>query len=333
MPVMRTHRSVYTETHSSLTLANYWDHFLARVGYKRPWHRVKPGLYRLGKPGPETPVFVTSNYTLSFDALRSNLDGMDAFILVLDTFGVNVWCAAGKGTFGTKELIYRILDTKLGDVVSHRVLILRHLGAPGVDAHEVKKATGFRVECGPVRAEDIPAYMRTRTATPEMRRVKFSIRDRAVLIPIEVLGAFLPMLGASLAGWLLGGWWLAFAALTSILAGTALFPLLLPWLPFREFSLKGLVLGVLVMLPFVFWRLETGGGAVIQIGLNLASLLLIFPAITAFIALNFTGATPFTSKSGVRFEMNRFIPVMAGLSGIGLISAIANRIIELTGGV
>ena len=157
------------ETTSTLTSANRWDHFLARVGYKRAWHRVEPGLYRLGNPTPESAVFVTGNYTLSFDALRSALAGVDAFILVLDTFGVNVWCAAGKGTFGTKELIHRVQDTKLSEVVTHRILILPQLGAPGVAAHEVKKATGFRVEYGPIRADDLPEYLKTRKATPEMR--------------------------------------------------------------------------------------------------------------------------------------------------------------------
>jgi CO dehydrogenase/acetyl-CoA synthase gamma subunit (corrinoid Fe-S protein) len=139
MPVIRTHKSEFAETTSTLIAADHHDHLLARLSFKREWHRVKPGLYRLGKPGPEAPVFVTSNYTLSFDALRSNLTSMDAFILVLDTFGVNVWCAAGKRTFDTKELVHRIQDTKLGEVVSHRILILPQLGAPGVAAHEVKK--------------------------------------------------------------------------------------------------------------------------------------------------------------------------------------------------
>lgn len=331
MPEYRTHRSEFSETTSNLTAEDRRDHILARLSFKREWHRVAPGLYHLGKPTPEAPVFVTSNYTLSFDALRASLGGFDAFILVLDTFGVNVWCAAGKGTFGTKELVHRVQDTKLNEVVSHRVLILPQLGAPGIAAHEVKKATGFRVEYGPVRAEDLPAYMKARAATSEMRRAKFPIRDRAVLIPVEVVGTFLPMLGAGLAGLLLGGWWLAIAAVVSILAGTVLFPLLLPWLPFREFSLKGFVLGLLVMLPFVLWKFQSGTPATLNTVLSLAALLLFFPALTAFISLNFTGSTPYTSKTGVRHEMNRFIPFMAVFSGTGLVIAIVQRILEITG--
>jgi hypothetical protein len=85
------------KTTSRLTAQNRWDHFLARVGVKRGEHRLEPGLYALGNPTPDSPVFVSANYTLSFDALRSSLEGFNAYILVLDTQGINVWCAAGKG--------------------------------------------------------------------------------------------------------------------------------------------------------------------------------------------------------------------------------------------
>src|SRR5512136_881089 len=155
---------------SRLTASDRWDHVLARIGVKRGEHRVEPGLYALGSPTPESPVFVSANYTLSFDALRSSLDGIDGYILVLDTKGINVWCAAGKGTFGTEEVIKRVQDTELSQVVSHRRLILPQLGAPGVSAHEVQKRTGFKVDYGPVRASDIPRYL-SKGPDAEMRRV------------------------------------------------------------------------------------------------------------------------------------------------------------------
>ncbi len=170
-----------------LTAANRWDHFLARIGVKRNEHRVEPGLYALGNPTPDSPVFVSANYTLSFDALRSSLEGFDGYILVLDTKGINVWCAAGKGTFGTDEIVKQVFETQLKEVVTHRKLILPQLGAPGVAAHEVKKRTGFWVEYGPVRAADLPEYLKTHKASPEMRKVEFTLRDRLVLIPVDVI--------------------------------------------------------------------------------------------------------------------------------------------------
>ena len=168
-------------TTSAITPADRWDHFLARWGVNRGGHRVKPGLYCLGNASADSPVFVTANYTLSFDAVRSALAGIDGYILVLDTKGINVWCAAGKGTFGTSELVSKIESTGLKDVVSHRKLILPQLGATGVSAHEVKKRSGFTVEYGPVRASNLPEYMKTRKAAPVMRRVTFNLLDRLIL--------------------------------------------------------------------------------------------------------------------------------------------------------
>ena len=71
----------------------------ARLGLNRSTYLITPGLYCTGQPTPASPVVVTANYKLSFDALRKELSGESVWILVLDTRGINIWCAAGKGTF------------------------------------------------------------------------------------------------------------------------------------------------------------------------------------------------------------------------------------------
>ncbi len=311
---------VVQPTTSCFTWADHWDHILARWAVNRGGHRVAPGLYALGQPTPDAPVFVTANYTLSFDALRAALAGIDGYILVLDTQGINVWCAAGKGTFGTDEVVRRVESVRLGEVVRHRVLILPQLGAPGVAAHEVKRRTGFKVEYGPVRAADLPAYLKTRQATPAMRRVRFTLRDRLTLIPVELVAVILPALLAAVAFYFVGGLVSALAVIATALAGTVLFPGLLPWLPTHNFSTKGFFLGFLVALPFAltvfvrhpdwaWWR---------QVG-QVLEFLLAMPAVTAFVALNFTGSTTFTSRTGVRREMFAYIPAMAWTFGAGVL--------------
>jgi hypothetical protein len=312
-----------------LTFADRWDHFLARIGYQRGDHCVEPGLYALGAPTPHAPVFVSANYSLSFDALRSALDGMDAYILVLDTRGINVWCAAGKGTFGTDEIVNRVALTGLKEVVSHRKLILPQLGAPGVSAHLVKERSGFWVEYGPVRAADLPEYLKTHAATPEMRRVRFKLADRFVLIPVELVHLLLPMLAAAVAFYFLGGWLSSLAAVACILAGSALFPLLLPWIPTHNFSTKGFILGGLVALPFavsVFFRHSDWSWW--RQALQALEFLLAMPAVTAFLALNFTGSTTFTSRSGVQREIFAYIPAMAWTFGSGLLLGVASIFIH-----
>lgn len=318
-------------TTSSLRSTNRWDHFLARVGFKRSEHRVEPGLYAIGNPTPNSPVFVTANYTLSFDALRSALIGIDGYILVLDTQGVNVWCAAGKSTFGTDELVKRIEATRLGEVVDHRNLILPQLGAPGIAAHKVKKRSKFKVEYGPVRADDLPAYLETRQATPEMRRVRFPLRDRLVLVPVELVHLGVPILVITALIAALGIFTpikLNYGILIAYFVGVMLFPILLPWLPTQEFSSKGFILGGLVTVPLALAGLLGNPEALWWhlVGGTLALFMTIMPA-TAFFALNFTGSTTFTSKTGVEREMFKYIPLMAWTFGIGLVLEIVFSLI------
>ncbi len=316
-------------TTSEITLSESWDHFLARWGVKRYAHVVEPGLYALGSPRRDSPVFVTANYTLSFDSLRSSLRGTDGFILVLDTKGINVWCAAGKGTFGTDELVRRIDSTPLREATAGRTLILPQLGATGVSAHEVKKRSGFRVEYGPVRARDLPEYLKTHTATPEMRRVRFGLADRITLVPVELVHVLIPMLLAAAVVLGVFGPIASGAVLASVLAGGVLFPVLLPWLPTPNFSSKGLLLGMLVALPFAVASAGTPPGAAAWRQASEALVyLLIMPPVTAYLALNFTGSTTFTSKTGVRKEIFAYVPVMAWMLGIGVVLGIVLAILR-----
>ncbi len=284
-------------------------------------YRVAPGLYAVGTPHPDSPVLVTANYKLTFDVLRRELDGLDAWLLVLDTRGINVWCAAGKGTFGTGEIIRQVTESGLGEVVSHRTLVLPQLGAPGVAAHEVRKGCGFRVVYGPVRAADLPAFLAAgMQATAAMRRVTFSAVERLVLTPVEIVCMIKPVAWGALLLLLLGGLGpgvfspdaalargaAAIAAgLAGVLAGTVLVPVLLPWLPGRMFAVKGAFIGLLVALAGVLLFNEALGG------LNCVALVLALPAVAAWSAMNFTGSTTFTSPSGVEREMRRTIPFQA----------------------
>lgn len=304
-------------TTTELTSHDRRDHLQARMGYRRMQHRVDPGLYKVGAPSRTSPVLVSANYTLSFDALRSSLRGIDAFVLVLDTKGVNVWCAAGKGTFGTEELIAKVRGTNLADVVDHRRLVLPQLGAPGVAAHVVRKETGFTVEYGPVRAADIPEYLRLGKATEEMRKVTFPLRDRAALVPVEVVQSFKYLLPAMVLLFLAGGAGAMMVAVAAVLGGTALFPLLLPYLPTREFTSKGLVLGIALSLPFIYLYSAGGPDPSWTFATYTAAIALIMAPVVGYFGLNFTGCSTYTSRTGVKKEIFRWMPIMVTMLVIG----------------
>jgi hypothetical protein len=317
---------------SLLRRVDVWGTFKTRWGIERMNYKVDPGLYALGDPGEHSPVLVTANFKMSFDKLREALPGRDAWILVLDTKGINVWCAAGKGTFGTAEIVARITSCGLTDIVSHREVILPQLAAPGVSAHQVKKLSNFKVVYGPIRAIDLPAFLDAGLkATSDMRMKTFTTWERTELIPIELVGTIkfgLPlMLIFFLADSLLrpGGFWInawshgvysVTAILAAIVAGAILTPLFLPWLPGRAFSLKGLIPGVLVTFILTVFRwntLDTRTGH-----LETAAWLFIILAISTFLAMNFTGASTYTSLSGVKKEMRWAVPVQIGVGVLGL---------------
>jgi hypothetical protein len=243
-------------------LGDWVGRVLVRLGFRRMFYAVAPGLYAVGRPGPDAPVLVSANYKLSFDVLRRAIDGLDAWILVLDSKGVNVWCAAGKGTFGTAELARRVEATRLAQVVRHHRLVVPQLGAPSVAAHEVERLTDFGVLFGPVRASDIPEFIgRGFQATPGMRCVTFGLPDRLEVAGLELAeagraGALLSLLALAATAWTGNGlsWasaWSASAPVLlalwgGVLAGTVLFAALLPWHPGRMFAVKGAALGAAV---------------------------------------------------------------------------------------
>jgi len=298
-----------------------------RWGFGRMTYTVAPGLYALGQPDAQSEVLVTCNYRMTFDLLRCSLPGISVWILVLDTSGVNVWCAAGKGTFGTDELASRIESSNVGVVVDHRRLIVPQLGAPGVAAHEVKERTGFRVLYGPVEMRDIPLYLANgRRATPAMRRKEFPLAERAAIVPMELIPATKWVISITLAVALVSGilgrgsfltdaWHFGSHSFLALILGTAagavMAPLLLPWLPGRAFAMKGAFTGsaAALLLPFfIFSR-----------GLELSAWALTTIALSSFLAMNFTGSSTYTSLSGVKKEMREAVPFQITAGSAGLI--------------
>ena len=306
-----------------LTPSDKWGMVKCRISAYRDDYKVEPGLYAVGGPGRDSEIFVSANYKYSFDVLRRELEGIDAWLLVLDTKGINVWCAAGKGTFGTGELINRISSSRLGEVAGHRRIIVPQLGAVGVNAHEVRRATGFKVHYGPVRAADIGEYLKAGLkAGREMRTVRFNFADRLVLTPMEVLPmmkkypvyalAVLALFGLEPSGIIFrdalwGGLPFLLPGLAAVLSGAFLTPVLLPYVPFRSFAVKGWITGAAALylcMRFVPWLSPARSSFHLA-----AACWVFFPMASSYIALQFTGSTTFTGMTGVKKELRTAIPV------------------------
>lgn len=313
--------------HADLLRSDRLGTVCARLGAGRNNYRIASGLYGIGVPDDRSPVLVTANYKLSFDVLRSHLAGVNAWMLVLNTNGINVWCAAGKGRFSTLAVAEQVKAVGLDKLVTHRCLVLPQLAATGVAARQVKAKCGFKVIWGPVHARHLKAFIDNgMQATSVMRKVTFAWRERVELIPVELnhMGrptlCLLPVLfvlsgiGPHLFFFhnaVVRGAVALLAYLLAVVAGAVVTPALLPWLPARAFALKGALVGV-------------AAGAVLSAGLaqqlsvtEMLALVLFIVALSSYLAMNFTGSTPFTSPTGVEKEMRIAIPAQA----VGLLIA------------
>jgi len=316
--------------------ADFQGMIKSRISAFRMNYSVLPGLYAVGTPDGNSDVFVSANYKLSFDILRRSLKGMHAWVLVLDTNSINVWCAAGKGTMGTEELIKRITAARLDAVVVHKRIILPQLSAVGICASAVQKQTGFRVSFGPVEARDIPDYVRAGyKKTEKMRIIQFPMLDRMVLTPMELnpamkkfpwfAGGTLIWAGLQPSGILFTDAWtkglpIIMLLLISVFSGAFVTPVLLPFIPFRSFAIKGWITGMLLLMLSVqaFGILEHADVFL------LSAVYLFLPMLSSYLALQFTGATTYTGMSGVKKELKIAVPIyisastIAGLMMIGI---------------
>lgn len=186
------------------------------VAYLFRWlpRSAPTGLFSLGDPDESSPVIVTGNFSLTIRRVRRALRGQNLWLLVTNSGGINVWCAADGGSFTHHRVIDAIKVSELGSRVAHRQVILPALSASGVDLEDIREATGFRARFGPVYARDIPAYLEgRRKKTEAMRRFDFGPRHRLdMLLPMNfpiyllvaiVLAVFWPhtLLGYTILFW------------------------------------------------------------------------------------------------------------------------------------
>jgi NAD-dependent dihydropyrimidine dehydrogenase PreA subunit len=141
--------------------------------------RVQPfptrtGLVRIGNPGRHSPVLLTGNFTLTVQRVRHALVGLDAYLLIANSRGVNVWCAATGGLFTDHDVVSVLKTSGVDRLVDHRRVILPQLAATGIDGKTIRRKTGWHTIWGPVEARDIPAFLAAnQQVTRAMRTVTF----------------------------------------------------------------------------------------------------------------------------------------------------------------
>ncbi len=210
-----------------------------------PYPKVHTGLYTVGKPTPNSPVLVTGNFDLTVRRLVKAIDGkVDAWVLVADSAGINVWCAAGGGYFTAEKVIAAVKSSHLKKVVRHHALILPQLCANGVDGWRIRKETGWGVHWGPATAKDIPTYLAAkRKKTDAMRWVRFPLKDRLEMVTVTMGFYGLLILLPVLIFWRHMFWPITF----SMVGLTYFYAIILPWLPGRDGLYKSIPLTLIAL--------------------------------------------------------------------------------------
>jgi NAD-dependent dihydropyrimidine dehydrogenase PreA subunit len=232
------------------------------------------GLRRVGNPDRHSEVLVTCNFHTTVQRLTRLLEkaGVDAWLLVADSKGVNVWCAAGGDEFNTHSVVSAVKTSGVEDCVDHRRLILPPLGAPGIRTDELRSLTGWSSRWGPVYAEDLPRFLTGRCHRDEsMRRVDYGWRERldtalGSLFPFYLIGALGVLLFAPglLASYLVVG-----------AATFVLFMLACPWLPGERGLSKALFLDALLAAVLLASEILSPGASPIRTELGIAISMLV----------------------------------------------------------
>ena len=240
-----------------LTLRNFLlDLWLLFFRIIPPYPKVRTGLYAVGDPTPDSPVLVTGNFDLTVRRLVKAIDGLvDVWVLVADSAGINVWCAAGGGYFTAEKVIAAVKSSHLDQVVDHHALILPQLCANGVDGWRIRQETGWGVHWGPAKARDIPAYLAARRKkTDAMRWVRFPLIDRLEMVTVTLGFYGLLILLPVLIFWRPMFWPVTF----SLVGLSYFYAVIHPWLPGRDGLFKSIPLACLAIAGLLayttIWR-------------------------------------------------------------------------------
>lgn len=269
--------------------------------------KMRPGLYAVGHPAADAPVLVTGNYYLTVRRLAQAIDNqVGAWVLVADSAGINVWCAAGGGHFTAEKIIAAVKSSHLDEIVNHRALILPQLSASGVDGWRVREETGWGVHWGPVRAKDIPSYLAAgRKKSDAMRQVSFPLKDRIEMATAALVMTELFVFVPTLLFWR-HSLWPVIALVAGMLYGYAVIH---PWLPGRNGLLHSaslILIALAALFAYVFlWN--PPAPQVFNWGVGLT-------ALSVFITTQMPGMSPVMRSEEANMRWRAVIGMTLGLA-------------------
>jgi len=273
-----------------------------------PYPQVKPGVYAVGEPGRESPLLVTGNFELTVRRLVRAIErDVDAWILVVDSAGINVWCAAGGGFLTADKIIGALHISGLSEYLQHHALILPQLCANGVEGWRIREQTGWGVHWGPARADDIPDYLvRGRKKTDDMRWVQFPLRDRLEMTTVT-LGFYALLILIPIAIFWHGIFW---PTLIAIAALSLFYAVTLPWLPGRDGLAKSLPLVLIALVGMLLYSALWDSASVDILFARAIGV----TALSVFIAAELQGMSPLMRGEQANWGWEAIIGGLLGLA-------------------
>ena len=123
--------------------------------------QVEPGVYPIGSPGPDSPVFLTTNFSLTYFLVSGEIEnsGTSAHLVVHDCEGMSVLTAWAAGKFTGAKVAEFIRASDLPGKESGRTLVIPGQAAV-ISGDLAEGLPGFKVLVGPPEAADIPTYVK-----------------------------------------------------------------------------------------------------------------------------------------------------------------------------
>ncbi|MHA1629964.1 MAG: acetyl-CoA decarbonylase/synthase complex subunit gamma [Candidatus Heimdallarchaeota archaeon] len=127
--------------------------------------QVSAKLYEFGNVSPESPVLLTTNFSLTFFTVTTDIDacGVPCYLLVVDTEGTSVLTAYAANKINEKTIAKSIANARLDEVVAHRKLIIPGFLSPL--SAKIEDETGWEVLVGPMDSSEIGAFLKTKWRT------------------------------------------------------------------------------------------------------------------------------------------------------------------------
>lgn len=218
---------------------------------------IEPQVLRIGEPGRNSPVLVTSNYRLTVRRVSKDLAGTDCYLVVAEGGGLDVWCAAGGQRLCVDTILAVLKTSGISELVDHRRLFLPQFAAPGVDLYELKRRTGWTGVFGSMWSRDFQQFFDGIRLTEEQLRVPFTGLERlemaiAMWGSLSLRFGLFPLLVLGLPGL---GWYFLTLAIFALAISFGCFVL-----PGKTFVQKGGVLALLATVGLGAYLYFQGGG-------------------------------------------------------------------------